>query len=256
VTRIAVLGATGRMGRMVLAAVLAAEDLQLVAAIGHSRDLGIDAGALIGLPPAGVAITALAELDADVVIDFSLPEALAAALPRLGKAALVTGTTGKTPDLSARANAFPVLQAANFSTGVNVLLHVAAEVAAAMPAADVEIVEAHHRLKQDAPSGTALALGDAIARARASSLADHAVHGRSGRPGPRPAGEIGFHALRLGDVVGEHQVWFAADGERVSLGHVASSRATFAAGALRAARWIAGRPAGTYAMADVLGLRG
>ena len=148
-----------------------------------------------------------------------------------------------------------VLQAANFSVGVNLLLALAERAAAVLgDDYDVEIVEAHHRRKADAPSGTALALGESVAAGRGVKLGEVRVDGRSGRPGERARGEIGFHALRGGEIVGEHEVAFIGAKERVTLGHVASDRALFAEGALRAARWIAGKPAGRYTMADVLGL--
>lgn len=262
-TRLAVLGATGRMGRAVLDVVLRSQDLQLVAAMGRagSAALGTDAGTLVGQRPCGVAVAAPADADlasADVVIDFSLPEALESALPFLGNAALVSGTTGLSAALSAQVAAHaqraPVLQAANFSTGVHVLHHLVALAARALPDFDIEVVEAHHRRKQDAPSGTALFLAESAATARNQHLSDVIRNGREGRTGERPVGEIGVHAIRGGDVVGEHTVGLYGSGERIALSHVASSRATFAEGAVRAARWIAGRKAGTYTMADVLGL--
>ena len=258
--RVAVLGASGRMGRMVVKEALESPDFQLVGAVA-SRSAGIDAGTLAGLAPAGILCAGLAPgvfEDADVVVDFSLPEALDAALPFLGGSALVTGTTGL-PErviaaLEACASRTPILEAANFSTGVTLLAHLVTQAAAALPDYDVEIVEIHHRLKQDAPSGTALALGEAAAAGRGVALADLARHGRAGRTGVRPSGEIGFHAVRGGDVVGEHTVWLAGPGERVMLGHIASSRATFAQGALRAAKWLAGRSPGRYTMKSVLGI--
>ncbi len=260
-TRVAVIGAAGRMGRGVLRAVLEAPDLRLVAAVDAGDAVGSDAAGLVGLRPAGVLVTPVtvdAFGQADVAIDFSTPRALADCLDVLGTTALVTGTTGLDEDaerqLERRAALGAVLAAANFSTGVTLLLDLVGRAAAALPDFDVEIVEAHHRRKVDAPSGTALALGRAAAAARGVSLDAHAVHGRSGQPGPRPPGDIGFHAVRGGDVVGEHRVWLAGEGERVELGHVASSRQTFVEGAVRAARWLAGRPPGRYSLRDVLGL--
>lgn len=255
--RVAVLGATGRMGRMVLAEVLDAADLALVAAVARGSH-GVDAAALVGRPACGVRVGPTGPGcfgDAEVIIDFSLPEGLAAAVPHVG-CALVSGTTGLTEPklLDPVAEVVPVLHTTNFSTGVALLLHLAAEAARALPDYDVEIVETHHRLKQDSPSGTALSLGQAVAGAREVALSGVSRHGREGRVGVRPVGEIGFHAVRGGDVVGDHDVWLLGPGERIRLGHVATSRATFAAGAVRAARWICGRPAGRYAMAQVLGL--
>ena len=216
---VAVLGATGRMGRLVVAEVLAHPDTTLAAAVtrpGHPL-LGTDAGEVAGAGRSGVA---LAEVGPDcfgtatVVIDFSLPEGLAAALPHVGRRALVSGTTGlpaRTVDsVQAQAGKAPVLVAANFSTGVNVLLDLVARAAQALPDYDIEIVEAHHHHKVDAPSGTALALGHAAAEARGITLEEAQVNGRSGDTGPRRAHEIGLHALRAGDVV------LSVDGQRVS----------------------------------------
>jgi 4-hydroxy-tetrahydrodipicolinate reductase len=264
VIRVAACGAAGRMGRLVLAEILDDPDLALAAALerpGHP-EIGRDAGVLAGHPPAGVALAPLAAPlpPADVLVDFSLPEGTAALLDALEAAPvpLVTGTTGLDPALQARLLALsrrvPVVAAANFSTGVAVLLDLAARAAAALPGFDVEIVETHHRRKADAPSGTALALGRAIATARGTAL--QAVHGRSGRPGEREAGPIGFHALRGGDVVGDHRVLLLGEGERLELGHVAGSRLTFARGALAAARWVVGREPGLYGTREVLGLGG
>ena len=252
--RVGVLGATGRMGRLVLAELL--DDPGMVVAAAAARRAGEDVGTLAGREPVGVATGPFAALaGCDVVIDFSLPEALAAALPGLAGVPLVTGTTGLPPAVQAAVDAHaetaPVVQAANFSLGVNLLLDLVRRAAAALPESDVEVVETHHRLKRDAPSGTALALGAAVERGRGPLVA---VHGREGLVGPRGAAEIGFHALRGGDVVGEHTVWFLADGERLSLSHGATSRRTFARGAIRAARWVRGRAAGRSGMAEVLGL--
>ncbi|MCA9492296.1 MAG: 4-hydroxy-tetrahydrodipicolinate reductase [Myxococcales bacterium] len=258
---VAVLGATGRMGRLVIAEVLDAPDLVLVAALASPGGVavGADAGTLAGRAACGVNVTRPgpdAFADARIVIDFSLPDALAATLPHLGDRALVTGTTGLSPELTALRDAHaergPLLAAANFSLGVHLLMDLVRRAASALPHADLEIVETHHRKKIDAPSGTALALADAAQAGRAEPLERR--FGRSGRTGARASSEIGVHALRGGDVVGEHTVWFLDDGERVSLTHAASSRVTFARGAVRAARWIGHRPAGRYDMAQVLGL--
>lgn len=261
--QVGVLGATGRVGRLLLATVLRDPSLSLAAAITRagSSALGIDAGTLAGLPPAGIVLSAVTDgcLDAcDVVIDFSLPEGLISALPHLGSTALVTGTTGLTAAqealLTQQATAGPVLTAANFSSGVTVLGDLVARAASALPDYDIEVVEAHHRRKIDAPSGTALYLAQRAAEARGLVLADVAIYGREGRTGVRTQPEIAIHAIRGGDVVGEHTVWLAGEGDRLLLGHVATSRETFAQGALRAARWLHGKPAGSYGMPDVLGL--
>lgn len=251
-------GATGRMGGAVA---------KLAAAHPHFRFLG-------GLAPEGgdadaypklVTLRAAADLlhSADAVIDFSAPAFLAELLTtraaELAGRAVVVGTTGLDDDarraLDAAAERAPVLVASNFSVGVNLLLVLAERAARALgPEYDVEIVEAHHRRKEDAPSGTALALGNAVARGREVPLDSVRRDGRSGRPGARPPGEIGFHALRGGDVVGEHSVLFLGDLETVELAHRASDRGLFAAGALRAAAWLVGRAPGRYSMRDVLGL--
>jgi 4-hydroxy-tetrahydrodipicolinate reductase len=262
-TRIAVLGANGRMGRAVLHAALASDDLQVVAAITResSASIGVDAGTLVGMPPCGVALAPLAAsqlTDAEVVIDFSLPPGLLRTLPMLGHRALISGTTGLNVEESSRVLAqaaiAPVLQAANFSTGVHVLHHLVKVAAQTLANFDAEVIETHHNQKRDAPSGTALFLAGAVAEARHQRLGEALRNGRSGHTGARPGSEIGMHAVRGGDVVGEHTVGLFGPGEHVRLEHVATSRETFARGALRAARWIAGRPAGNYTMADVLGL--
>jgi 4-hydroxy-tetrahydrodipicolinate reductase len=231
------------MGQLVVQEVRAAGDLALEAQIGRLEAASL-ADSLAG---------------ADVVIDFSTPEALAFALPFLKTTALVSGTTGLPETTHAalgdHARRAPVLHSPNFSTGVVLLRHLTELAARALPDFDIEIVEMHHRNKQDAPSGTALGLAQAAAAGRAPvHLA--LQHGREGRTGIRPASQIGMHALRGGDVVGDHTVWFAGSGERISVGHAASSRTTFAAGAVRAARWLAGRAPGLYSMDDVLGFGG
>jgi 4-hydroxy-tetrahydrodipicolinate reductase len=199
--------------------------------------------------------------EADVFVDFTAPAALGANLDAAldaGKPILI-GTTGLTAEHQARiddaASRIAVLQAANTSLGVNLLAHLVAQAAARLAEDwDIEIVEMHHRMKADAPSGTALLLGQAAADARGVVLDAVSDRGRDGITGPREPGHIGFAALRGGSVAGEHQVIFAGEGERVELGHRAESRAIFARGAIEAARWLRGRPAGRYSMADVLGL--
>lgn len=256
---VGLLGATGRLGREVVAALAARDDLRLVAAVAGPRSAGRDVGELAGVGPLGVTIAPLGPgcfAGCRVVIDVSLPEGLAAALPHLDEAALVTGVTGLDAVveglLAARAAHAPVLVAPSFAPGIVLLRHLAATAAAALPDHDVEIVEVHHRHKRDAPSGTALSLGQAVTAARGADVP--AVHGREGQVGPRPSGPVGYHAVRGGDVVGEHTLLFLGDGERVELRHAATARSVFAAGALRAAGWIAGRPPGRYRMEHVLGL--
>jgi 4-hydroxy-tetrahydrodipicolinate reductase len=264
---IAVFGATGKMGRALLPLIAASGDLTVSGALASPGNpaVGRDAGELAGLAPVAVAVTddperALA--GAAVAIDFTRPAVsltVARACARRG-CPLVIGTTGHDQDgrreLVALARSLPVVLAPNMSLGVNLLLRLAALAAGALPGQyDAEIFEAHHRDKVDAPSGTALALGEAVARARGSTLADAAVYERHGDTGPRSAGTIGFSVLRAGDIVGEHRLVFAGPAERVELAHVAQDRSAFARGALAAARWLAaGRQPGLYGMDAVLGL--
>jgi 4-hydroxy-tetrahydrodipicolinate reductase len=261
--RVGLLGAAGRMGRLLAAAILAAPDLRLVLAIEHGDHplLGRDVGLIAGVDPCGRVLEPLQEGAAAVVdafVDFSLPAGTRALLTLAGERPLVVGTTGLEPELraalAAHAARAPVVHAPNFSTGVTLLLELCRICGAQLANYDAEIVESHHRGKRDAPSGTALALAEAIAVARGTTVAEQARHGRHGATGVRPAGEIGIHALRGGDVVGEHQVILAGEGERLVLGHVATSRQAFVGGALRALRWIGDRPPGLYGMRDVLGL--
>lgn len=258
--RVVLSGATGRMGTTLARLIGEDDGVALAGGIGRIPEAGCDIGCPVVATPetAGEWIR-----QADVVIDFSSPELLARLLEMHGEAlagtALVIGTTGLDAAdqgrIDAQARRSPVLQAANFSVGVNVLLALAEKAAAALGAEyDVEIMEAHHRRKVDAPSGTALALGESVAAGRGVALADVRVDGRSGRPGERPVGEVGFHSVRGGDIVGEHEVMFIGERERVTLGHMAQDRALFAEGALRAAKWLAGREPGAYSMRDVLGL--
>ena len=258
--RIVLSGATGRMGQTLAGLIADDDSLSLAGGIGRMPERECDIGCVLVETPetAGPWIR-----ESDVVIDFSAPELLRRLLEMHGDAlagsAIVVGTTGLTSDeqamLRRQAERSAVLQAANFSVGVNLLLALAEEAATVLgDDYDVEIVEAHHRRKVDAPSGTALALGEAVARGRGVALADVGVNGRSGHAGARPRGEIGFHAVRGGDIVGEHRVMLIGDRERIELGHVAQDRALFAEGALRAARWIAGKEPGMYTMRDVLGL--
>ena len=258
--RVVVSGATGRMGSTL--ARLAASDPALTIVGGLDRDGGETSAP--GFPEIHTVGDAAGLIrSADVLIDFSAPEFLRRILSEQGDAlagkALVAGTTGLGAEeeelLGRAAERSPVLTAANFSVGVNVLLALVERAARSLgDEYDVEIVEAHHRRKEDAPSGTALALGQAVAKGRGIDLAAVRRDGRSGRPGARPDGEIGFHALRGGSVVGEHDVLFIGEMDRIELVHRAADRALFAAGALRAARWLAGRPAGRYDMRQVLGL--
>jgi 4-hydroxy-tetrahydrodipicolinate reductase len=263
---IVVTGAAGRMGRMLLPLVAASPRARLAAALerpGHPW-IGQDAGTAMGGATLGVTVTddpIEAFARARAVIDFTAPTATVAhaALAAQARAVHVIGTTGLSPDdlsrIDAAARHAAIIRAGNMSLGVNLMTALVQKVAAALdPDWDIEIIEAHHRQKIDAPSGTALMLGEAAAAGRGVSLADHSARGRDGETGPRRAGDIGFAVVRGGDIVGEHDVIFAGPGERLVLRHVATDRAIFARGALRAALWGLDRPPGSYDMRDVLGL--
>lgn len=256
-------GAAGRMGRRLIALAGEDPDLRVTLAWEHAEHelLGQDAGVVAGIKPLAVALRdTIGEPPPHVVIDFSLPQATRGVVDacRSRGVALVVGTTGISGDdqaaLDAAAADIAVLQAPNMSLGVNLLFALAGQVAARLgDDYDIEIVEAHHRFKRDAPSGTAMGLAQAICDATGKSIDKDLVHGRHGEQ-PRQTGEIGMHALRLGDEVGRHTVSFATLGEEIQLSHKASTRDVFARGALRAAKWLADKPAGRYAMKDVLGL--
>lgn len=264
--RIGIAGCKGRMGRMLVQAVAAHPQAELAGGTVREgdADAGSDLGALFALGETGARVMD-DPLDlfaaADAVIDFTTPELSArhGELAAQAKVALVVGTTGLGEDeqaaLGRAARHTQVVQAANMSLGVNLLLGLVRQVAGALdPGFDVEIVEMHHRHKVDAPSGTALALGRAAAAGRGVELDGVADRGRDGRTGPRREGDIGFAALRGGDVAGEHTVIFAGPGERIELTHKAGSRAIFAQGAVTAALWASRQDPGLYAMTDVLGL--
>ncbi len=260
--QVAINGAAGRMGRRLVALAGADPQLELVAALEHDGCdlLGQDAGRVAGEAEAGVAITTTLDAKPDVMIDFSVQPAVQAAVKLCVDRgiALVCGTTGLTDAdeqaLQAASQTIPVLQAPNMSLGVNLLFALVGKVAKQLgDDYDIEVVEAHHRFKQDAPSGTAMGLVRSICDATGKDINKDVKHGRSGMD-PRIPGEIGVHALRLGDEVGRHTVSFATLGEEVQLSHKASTRDTFVNGALRAAKWLAGKPAGRYGMSDVLGL--
>lgn len=264
--RLVVTGAAGRMGRMLVAAVQATEGVTLAAALARpgSAALGQDAGVLAGLGPIGVPITAdplTAFVAADGVIDFTTPAATVgfAGLAAQARIVHVIGTTGFTgadlERIAAAAWHAPIIRSGNMSLGITLLAALVRQAAAALgPAFDVEIVEMHHRRKVDAPSGTALMLGEAAAAGLGADLATAAIRARDGHTGPRPDGAIGFATLRGGTVVGDHRVVFAGAGERIELAHLAEDRGLFARGAIKAALWGRGRKPGCYAMADVLGL--
>jgi len=264
--RVAVAGASGRMGRMLIEAVGTADDMQLAGAIdvAQAPAIGQDASAFLG-HPSGVPIESdlrrgLAQ--AQVLIDFTRPEGTLAHLAvcrELGIGAVI-GTTGFSAAQKAliaeHAQHIAVMLAPNMSVGVNVVLKLLDMAARALNEGyDIEIIEAHHRHKVDAPSGTALQLGEVVAAALGRDLKQCAVYGREGVTGERDPSTIGFATVRGGDIVGDHTVLFAGTGERIEITHKASSRATFAQGALRAARFLVGRTPGMYDMNDVLGLR-
>lgn len=265
-TTVAVLGVSGRMGRCLVRAIRESRDFALSGALAspESAALGRDAGEVAQTGVVAVEVTAdrdRALTNAAIAIDFTLPEALEGNLAAVARAGIpiVIGTTGldagRHAAIRRASERLPLLVAPNMSLAVNLLYGLAGRAAAALPADyDVEILEAHHRHKADAPSGTALRLGEIVAGARGGTLADQGVFGRSGKSAGRTAGSIGFASLRGGDIVGEHRLLFAGSGETLELVHRATDRMTFAHGALAAARWLVGRPPGLYGMADVLGL--
>lgn len=259
-------GASGRMGRNIIPLITADPGLRLAGALAAPGDaaLGADAGVNAGGQPLNVRITDdtdAALVGADVAIDFTLPAAsVAVARACRGRGCgVVVGTTGHSAeqlaDIRAAAGDIPVVMAPNMSLGVNLLFRLAEIAARALgPEYDAEIFEAHHRHKVDAPSGTALGLGRAVAQGRGVNLDDVAVWARHGATGPRQAGAIGFSVARGGEVVGDHRLFFAGPGEQLEIAHHAQDRSGFARGAVAAARWVAGRPPGLYSMFDVLGL--
>ncbi|HEY6516979.1 MAG TPA: 4-hydroxy-tetrahydrodipicolinate reductase [Steroidobacteraceae bacterium] len=266
--RAVIIGVTGRMGQALVRAAGELSAVRITAAVASpaSASLGRDVGALARMEPLGVAVTSdlpAALAAADVAIDFSQPDATRATIAacRAARKPLLIGTTGfearvTQPELAAAAGEIPLLIAPNTSLGVAVLTELVRRAARVLPAEfDIEIIEAHHRTKRDAPSGTALALARAAAEGRGGvtegALPD-ASSGRAGRAGPRPEGAIGFAVVRGGDIVGEHTVLFAGPGEEVRLSHRAGDRAIFARGALRAALWLRGQPPGRYDMGDIV----
>ena len=266
-TRIAVTGAAGRMGRALINAIELADNAVLSAAIERSGSslIGADAGELAGLGRNGIAVVddlAAVLDDFDVLIDFTAPSATIAnvACCRAAGKRVVIGTTGCTAsqraEIARAGQDVAICMASNYSVGVNLcfkLVDLAARVLG--DESDIEVYEAHHRHKVDAPSGTALRLGEVVAEALGRDLARVAVFGREGQTGARDPQTIGFATVRAGDIVGDHTVMFAAEGERVEITHKASSRMAFARGAVRAALWLSGRDRGLFDMQDVLGLK-
>jgi 4-hydroxy-tetrahydrodipicolinate reductase len=266
-TRIVVVGAAGRMGRTIIRTIAETEGAVVSGALEPegSAHLGVDAGSLAGSAETGILVTddpLPLFAAADAVIDFSVPAAsvVYAGYAAQARIAHILGTTGWTAEqeasIAAAARHAPIVKSGNMSLGVNLLAVLVEQAARALgpDAFDIEIVEMHHRHKVDAPSGTALLLGEAAASGRGVSLADHAQRVRDGHTGPRPVGEIGFATLRGGSVVGDHSVILAGPRERIVLTHNAEDREIFARGAVRAALWARARKPGLYSMRDVLGL--
>ena len=263
-TELIVNGAAGRMGKRIIALAIESGQFKIVGAIeyaGHP-DINADAGTLAGAKSINIPISNKYPSTADVMIDFSLPEAADASIDWCAKndIALVLGTTGLSnaqlqtiKDASAH---IPIIQATNMSVGMNVLFNLVAKAATMLGAEyDVEIVEQHHRFKKDAPSGSALTLSKNVADAESWPWPDCLVHGRNGRETLRTKNTIGMHAVRAGDITGEHEVIFSTLGETVTLSHSAHNRNNFARGALRAAQWLIGKKPALYSMADVLGIK-
>ncbi|MCU0564264.1 MAG: 4-hydroxy-tetrahydrodipicolinate reductase [Desulfobacterales bacterium] len=263
---VAMLGASGRMGRTIVPLLYEAGDLRLSGALAAAEDnaVGQDAGVISGMAAVGVVVSrdpAQALAGAEVAIDFTLPAASIANARLCAErgCAMVIGTTGhdsiQRAKLEALATRIPVVLAPNMSLGVNLLFKLAELAARALDEQyDIEVFEAHHRNKVDAPSGTALGLARAAAQGRGRALEDVAEYARHGQTGIRERGRIGFSVVRGGDIVGEHRLIFAGPGEQVELAHTAQDRSSFARGAVAAARWVAGRTPGLYSMGDVLGL--
>lgn len=260
---VGIMGASGRMGRMLLQATL--DNPQTTLKGGFVPDfsglVGVDAGEFLGIGKNGLALSLLQLDDIDVLIDFSLPNAVSKTINECLKhnTPLVMGVTGLSDEQEAKlkeaSQQIPIVYAGNYSTGVNLSLDLLATTAKVLGMdADVEIIEYHHKHKLDAPSGTALMMANAVANARGQNLKSTAVYGRQGA-GKRQDGEIGIHAVRGGEIVGEHTVSFIMNGEIIEITHKAQSRMTFANGAVRAAIWLKDRTAGLYNMQDVLGLR-
>ncbi|WP_417214996.1 4-hydroxy-tetrahydrodipicolinate reductase [Alcanivorax sp.] len=266
--KVGIIGAAGRMGRILIEATLANPDTTLAAAVDvpGSSLIGADAGELVGQGSSGVLLADdLSKVvnDADVFIDFTVPEATVKNLEicRAAGIKLVIGTTGlddaQTAALRAASDDIAICFAPNYSIGVNLcfkLLETAARIMG--DEVDIEVIEAHHRHKIDAPSGTALRMGEVVAQTLGRDLNECAVYGREGRTGERERHTIGFETIRAGDIVGDHTVMFAAEGERVEITHKASSRMSFGRGAVRAAAWLGGHDKGLFDMQDVLGLAG
>lgn len=264
---VGIIGAGGRMGRMLIEAVNNNPKTTLAAAIERSGSslIGVDAGELVALEKNGVALSDDLESELskiDVLIDFSLPDSTEKNVQLCAKhnVAMVIGTTGLSEEqesaLDAACEQIPVVYAGNYSTGVNVSLKLIEMAAKAFgETADIEVIESHHKHKVDAPSGTAYMMANAAAEARGQNLKEVALYGREGQTGERVPGSIGIHAIRGGEIIGDHSVMLIADGEMVEIKHHARERMTFAAGAVRASTWVVSQSAGRYDMQDVLSLK-
>ena len=262
--KLIVSGAAGRMGKRILALAADSGDFNIVAAVERRDhpDIGKDAGLLAASKELGVKISEELPTTADVMIDFSLPGAVDRTIEfcSANRIALVLATTGLSESqqttVKAASEKIPLIQATNMSVGMNLLFELVGKVASSLGEEyDIEIVEKHHRFKKDSPSGTALTLAEKIAEGTGRDFPDCLTHGRSGKEALRQKGKIGMHAVRAGDIVGIHSVIFGTLGETVTIEHNAHSRDTFAAGALRAAKWLVGKTPGQYQMPDVLGLK-
>jgi len=262
--KLIIVGAAGRMGRRITALACKSKQFDIIGAVEDKNcpEIGKDAGLLAGCGPINVKISSDLQAGADVVIDFSLPAAADSVIDYCvkNKSALVIGTTGLSAEqlkkIDEAAKKIPLIQATNMSVGMNLLFEIAGQVAAKLgDEYDIEIIEAHHRLKKDAPSGSAMTLAEKIATQTNKKFPDCLDIGRKGKEALRKKGTIGIQAIRLGDTVGEHSVMFGTTGETVTISHSARSRDTFATGAIRAALWLAGKKTGRYSMADVLGLK-
>ena len=263
-SRLVIVGAAGRMGRQIIALAAESGKFDLVGAVespGHP-DIGKDSGQIAGIAANNVKISDEFGAEADVVIEFALPEASTATIEccRVNKVALVMGTTGLSDEqkklIDAASKEIPVIYGTNMSVGMNVLFALVGKAAAMLgDDYDIEIVEQHHKFKKDAPSGSAMTLAEKICEATGRNAKTCLNFGREGKDALREDGQIGIHAVRAGGIAGRHEVIYANEGETISIGHIAHGRTGFAAGALRAAQWLAGKAPGRYSMADVMGLK-
>ena len=256
-------GAAGRMGKRIVALACEESDFSIGGAVEYPKhpDIGKDAGILAGVAPLSLPLDGSLPSKGDVLIDFSLPQAADATIRHCQehRIALVLGTTGLSPEqfalLQKAAQSIAIVQATNMSLGMNLLFALVGKVARSLGAEyDIEIIEAHHRFKKDAPSGSALSLAEAICRETGRRYPDDLTDGRSGKEALRKQGEIGMHAVRAGDIIGQHSVLYSTLGESVTISHSAHTRDTFARGALRAAGWVVQQKPGLYTMKNVLGL--